>query len=187
MIDPLDTKARAQGAGQAGHPPRHVREGPRRLHHRQRDQGPRPASATSACPSQKRTYGVNVKAEPSTRFADWIETNLLKLDASQDPQGRVRQLQGRPRAGLTSPGEILDDRAQGLGGPWTIGAASPPGQELNTEKIADADRRPGRPQDRRRPAQARRPDPRPEARATRRGSRSTALDRSPRSRARAST
>ena len=31
-------------------------------------------------PGQKRTYGVNIKAEPSTRFADWIETNLLKVE-----------------------------------------------------------------------------------------------------------
>ncbi len=34
-------------------------------------------------PDQKRIYGVNIKAEPSTRFADWIETNLLKVEASK--------------------------------------------------------------------------------------------------------
>ena len=34
-------------------------------------------------PGQKRIYGVNIKAEPSTRFADWIETNLLKVEASK--------------------------------------------------------------------------------------------------------
>ena len=34
-------------------------------------------------PNQKRIYGVNVKADLSTRFSDWIETNLLKLDASR--------------------------------------------------------------------------------------------------------
>src|SRR5262249_10169319 len=38
-------------------------------------------------PDQKRTYGVNVKADLSTRFADWIETNLLKLDT-----GRIRRI-----------------------------------------------------------------------------------------------
>ncbi len=26
---------------------------------------------------------MNIKAEPSTRFADWIETNLLKVEASK--------------------------------------------------------------------------------------------------------
>ncbi len=34
-------------------------------------------------PGQKRIYGVNVKADLSTRFADWIETNLLKVEASK--------------------------------------------------------------------------------------------------------
>ena len=34
-------------------------------------------------PDQKRIYGVNIKAEPSTKFADWIETNLLKVEASK--------------------------------------------------------------------------------------------------------
>ena len=34
-------------------------------------------------PGQKRIYGVNIKAEPSTRFADWIETNLLKVEATK--------------------------------------------------------------------------------------------------------
>jgi hypothetical protein len=33
-------------------------------------------------PGQKRIYGINVKADLSTRFADWIETNLLKVEAS---------------------------------------------------------------------------------------------------------
>src|SRR6185437_4879921 len=34
-------------------------------------------------PGEKRTYGVNVKVDLSTKFADWIETNLLKLDTSK--------------------------------------------------------------------------------------------------------
>ena len=34
-------------------------------------------------PGQKRTYGVVVKADLSTKFADWIETNLLKLETSR--------------------------------------------------------------------------------------------------------
>ena len=54
----------------------------------------RPAEGSDATPQryvrvpgQKRTYGVNVKVDLSTRFADWIETNLLKLDA-----GKVRRV-----------------------------------------------------------------------------------------------
>ena len=49
-------------------------------------------------PGQKRTYGVNVKVDLSTKFADWIETNLLKLDTVKVRKVDLRQLQGRPRA-----------------------------------------------------------------------------------------
>ena len=94
VIDPLDAKVDdAQGPRQAGHAPRRVGEGPGRLHHRQGGpQGPgrgerRHAQRYVRVPGQKRTYGVNVKVDLSTRFADWIETNLLKLDA-----GKVRKV-----------------------------------------------------------------------------------------------
>src|SRR4051812_40528776 len=33
-------------------------------------------------PGKTRTYGVNVNVDLSTRFSDWIETNLLKLQPS---------------------------------------------------------------------------------------------------------
>ena len=70
-------------------------------------------------PDQKRTYGVNVKADLSTRFADWIETNLLKVDTGQDPQGRLRQPQGRVRTQDGQPvlvpgGETVTIDAQGF-------------------------------------------------------------------------
>ena len=119
-------------------------------------------------PGQKRTYGVNVKAEPSTRFADWIETNLLKLEASQDPQGRVRQLQGQPRTGL-SAGRGADIERKDSAAPWTMaGLARRPG--ARHRQAAHPHRRPGRSQDRRRPAQAGRPDPRPQEERQGRGS-----------------
>ncbi len=90
-------------------------------------------------PGQKRIYGVNIKAEPSTRFADWIETNLLKLEASkirrivfdnyklqEDPnrQGRL-MLQRGEKSTIT--------RKDGTG-PWTM-ADLPAGQELVEDKL----------------------------------------------------
>ena len=53
-------------------------------------------------PGQKRTYGVNVKADLSTRFADWIETNLLKLDASHIRKIEFDNYKVEPRARLSS-------------------------------------------------------------------------------------
>ena len=73
----------------------------------------------SACPDQKRIYGVNIKAEPSTRFADWIETNLLKVEASKIRRIVLRQLQDsggpqRPGRLVLQRGEKLDDHPEGL-------------------------------------------------------------------------
>ncbi len=101
-----------------------------------------PAMHYVRVPGQKRIYGVNIKAEPSTRFADWIETNLLKVEASQDPPRRFRQLQdsGRPQQSgrgrlMLQRGEKVDDHAEGRDvarGRWT---ACPPDQELVEDKL----------------------------------------------------
>ncbi len=91
-------------------------------------------------PGQKRTYAVNVKLDLSTRFADWIETNLLKLDA-----GKVRKVAfnsqklevvGAGRARVI-PGEVVTiERKDGMT-PWTLpGVTIPAGKELDTEKLS---------------------------------------------------
>jgi Domain of unknown function (DUF4340) len=96
-------------------------------------------------PDQKRIYGVNIKAEPSTRFADWIETNLLKVEA-----GKIRRiffdnykLQEDPnrqgRLALVRGEKLLITRKDGSG-PWTMDALKPV-EELNEEnlrKLSDA-------------------------------------------------
>ena len=139
-----------EGSGQAGHPPRRLREGPGRLHHRQGDQGYRRGKRRAArsdyvrVPGQKRTYGVNVKADLSTKFADWIETNLLKVDTGKVRKVEVRQLQGRRpssrRAPCSLPRRDADDRAQGLRrarGRSVGRERCPPARSSNTEKIYD--------------------------------------------------
>src|SRR5262249_10206141 len=57
-------------------------------------------------PGQKRTYGVNIKAELSTKFSDWIETNLLQLE-----QGKIRRVKFDnhkvdPEQGVVLQGEV---------------------------------------------------------------------------------
>jgi hypothetical protein len=91
-------------------------------------------------PDQKRTYGVNVKAELSTRFADWIETNLLKID-----NGKIRRVvfdnyklkEDRDAQGSflkMERGEKLTVERKDSTGPWTM-ASIPAGQELNEDKL----------------------------------------------------
>ena len=84
-------------------------------------------------PGQKRTYGVRIQAEPSTRFADWIETNLLKLEPSrirkvEFDNYKVNLEQGYQR------GEVLTIRRKDSSDPWTMEELDA-GSELNTEKL----------------------------------------------------
>ncbi len=91
-------------------------------------------------PDQKRIYGVSVKADLSTRFADWIETNLLKVESS-----KIRKIvfdnykiqEGRDARGpfvSLARGEILTIERKDANSPWTM-ADVPAGQELNEDKI----------------------------------------------------
>jgi hypothetical protein len=92
-------------------------------------------------PDQKRTYGVNIKADLSTRFADWIETNLLKVDT-----GRIRRVvfdnyklqedqDARGAFLKLVRGEKLTVERKDSTGPWTLVGGPPPGQELNEDKL----------------------------------------------------
>ena len=121
----------APGAGQAGDPPGCVGESPGRFHHRQRDQGDgaegrRRRTHYVRVPDQKRTYGVAVKADLSTKFADWIETNLLKVEA-----GRIRRIvfdNYRLMEDRDAPGPVHEARARGQGRPSNGRIRAAPGR-----------------------------------------------------------
>ena len=76
-------------------------------------------------PDQKRTYGVNIKAEPSTRFADWIETNLLKVEAGQIRRivfdnYKIQEDPNRPTSLMLVHGEKLTINRKDSSGPWAM-------------------------------------------------------------------
>jgi hypothetical protein len=84
-------------------------------------------------PGQKRTYGVKIKAEPSTRFADWIETNLLKVEAShvrkiEFDNYKVNLEQGYQR------GEVLGIERKDSSASWTMAGLSAD-KELDSDKL----------------------------------------------------
>lgn len=94
----------------------------------------RPDQRFVRVPGQKRTYGVNVKVDLSTRFADWIETNLLKVDAS-----RLRKLQFDthkviPEERRVVPGEVLTVERKDSSAPWTMEKV-PAEEEVNPDKL----------------------------------------------------
>ena len=102
-----------------------------------------PASDYVRVPGQKRTYGVNVKVDLSTRFADWIETNLLKLDAGQVRKVVFDNHKVDPEQGRSSRATSLDDRAQGLERPLDPRRRpARPGQELEHREAHGADHAP---------------------------------------------
>ena len=84
-------------------------------------------------PGQKRTYGVKVKAEPSTRFADWIETNLLKLEASHIRKIEFDNYKVNLEQGY-QPGEVLDIERKDASAAWTMAGLSAD-QELDSDKL----------------------------------------------------
>jgi hypothetical protein len=95
-------------------------------------------------PDQKRTYGVNIKAEPSTKFADWIETNLLKVETS-----KIRRIffdnykiqeDANLRRLVLQAGEKLTITRKDGSGPWTLEGLGA-NEQLNDEnlrKLSDA-------------------------------------------------
>ena len=86
-------------------------------------------------PGQKRTYGVKVNVDLSTRFADWIETNLLKLDSSRVRRVAFDLRKFDPDRGVIIPGDVLSVERKDASGPWTTTAEVPAGQELDSDKL----------------------------------------------------
>jgi hypothetical protein len=84
-------------------------------------------------PGQKRTYGVKVKADLSTRFADWIETNLLKLDASKIRRIEFDNYKVNLEQGMQR-GEVFKIERKDSFGPWTM-AGLGADQELDSDKL----------------------------------------------------
>lgn len=87
-------------------------------------------------PDQKAVYGVKVDVDLSTKFADWIETNLLKIDS-----GKVRKItfdstKVDPEAGRIIPGEKYEIDRKDAGSPWQI-ADLAADQEVAADKVSD--------------------------------------------------
>jgi hypothetical protein len=96
-------------------------------------------------PDQKRIYGVNIKAEPSTRFADWIETNLLKVEASKIRRiffnnYKLQENPNRPGSLEMQRGDELVITRKDSAGPWTMEGLKATEQlnENNLRTLSDA-------------------------------------------------
>jgi hypothetical protein len=88
-------------------------------------------------PGKDRTYGVKIDVDLSARFADWIEPNLLKLQADGVRRLVFDNHKVDPEAGRIIPGEVLTVARKDASGPWTLEGLGPD-QEVNTEKLSGA-------------------------------------------------
>ncbi|QEH36374.1 hypothetical protein OJF2_49360 [Aquisphaera giovannonii] len=84
-------------------------------------------------PDTKRVYGVRLKAEPSARFADWIETNLLKLDASHVRKVVFDNHKVSLEQGIEQ-GPIVTIERKDSSSPWTM-EGMPADKELDADKL----------------------------------------------------
>ncbi len=88
-------------------------------------------------PDQKRTYAVNLPEgfELSTRFSDWIETNLLQLDAFSLKGISINNYKVNPEEGTVTPVDMITLERKDSSTPWTMDQV-PPGRLLDTGKVA---------------------------------------------------
>ena len=95
----------------------------------------RPGMKFVRVPGQPRTYGVAVKAEPSTRFGDWIEPNLLGIDAASVREVLIDNQKVDEARRTLIPGEIVRLSRAEDGAPWTTPGLEPD-EELDPAKMA---------------------------------------------------
>ncbi len=87
-------------------------------------------------PSEKWTYAVNVNVDLSTKFADWIETNLLKIDTTKIRKIVLDSTKAIPRSGRIQivNGDVVTISRKDAAAPWTM-EDLPEGQEISTEQV----------------------------------------------------
>lgn len=88
-------------------------------------------------PGKNRVYGVNLEnVEISSRFADWIEPDLLQLQASDVRQVMVDNHKIDPERQTLQYGEVLAVERPDSGDDWTLlNGQVPPGKELDTQAL----------------------------------------------------
>jgi hypothetical protein len=88
-------------------------------------------------PGKDRTYAVNLPEgfDLSTRFGDWIETNLLKLDPFKLTKITIDNHKVDPEAGTVDRGEVLVLDRKTPSAPWNM-ESLPAGRVLDTAKVS---------------------------------------------------
>jgi hypothetical protein len=94
----------------------------------------RPDQRFVRVPGQKRIYGVNMKVDLSTRFSDWIETNLLKLDSFRLRKVVFDPYKVFPEENRVEPGDIVSVERKDSAASWTLPKLKPD-EEVSADKM----------------------------------------------------
>lgn len=95
----------------------------------------RPTQRYVRVPGKPRTYAADINVDLAARFADWIETNLLKLDAFHIEDVAIDNHKVDVEQGVILPGEVVKLHRTPPSGPWTIEPAPPPEKEVDAAKV----------------------------------------------------
>ncbi|HEX6986439.1 MAG TPA: DUF4340 domain-containing protein, partial [Planctomycetaceae bacterium] len=86
-------------------------------------------------PKEKETYIAKVDLDLSTRFADWIESDLLKISASDLRAIRIHDYSlDEDRGRIVGGEEHVLTREEGFG-PWTLEGLSEAAEQVNTANV----------------------------------------------------
>lgn len=88
-------------------------------------------------PGQKRTYAVRMDVDLSTRFADWIDTNVLSLTAADVNQVIINDYKIDETTGAVDFGGAIQVDRSGSGfADWRI-ADAPEGRQIDPNKMSE--------------------------------------------------
>ncbi|MEN8151982.1 MAG: DUF4340 domain-containing protein, partial [Planctomycetota bacterium] len=93
----------------------------------------RPGLRYVRIPEQRRTYMASIDADVSTRFADWVETDLLKLQAPDIERLVFDNYSIDEEAGAIRPGERIQVAKKE--GAWDLPDLDAEAEELDTARL----------------------------------------------------
>jgi hypothetical protein len=137
VVDPLDAEAGLEGRGLLVN---FRGEGDRELGRLilGKEVEGRPGQRYVRVPGKRRTYAATVAADVSTKFADWVETDLLKLSAWDVTTLLFDNYSVDEEAGEVRQGERVVAKKDD-GGAWTVEGTSEE-EEADAEKLDEAGR-----------------------------------------------
>lgn len=88
-------------------------------------------------PEEKSTYVAKIDIDLSTKFADWVETDLLKLDRDDLRVVSMNNYSIDEAAGRIVDGDLVELSRDKSGEPWKLKGLDDKSEELETAKVND--------------------------------------------------